>query len=144
MKPGPKTEPPSRKRARQTFQPHRHAGLAEIAAPDDLPQAPIWLTPAGREIWLDLVTRTSRTGLACELDSALLATLANLIGACAACWKAGAAPPASHLAELRRLSELFGLAGAPSRVIAGGIKSPGPNPFSRNGRRGALADGCGG
>jgi len=66
------------------------------------------------------------------LDSDLLATLANLIAATAACWGAGGVPPAAHMAELRRLCEIFGLAGLASRVSVTPKSSSFANSFARN------------
>lgn len=132
MKSGRKPSAPSTKLARGTYRPSRDGSRIEVTASEDLPQAPHWLTAGGRDVWLDLVSRVERTRAACELDSDLLATLANLIAATGACWGSGAVPPAAHLAELRRLSELFGLAGVASRVS---IATPAPsfgNTFARN------------
>ena len=75
--------------------------------------------------------------LASEVDSALLGTLANLQGALAAAWRAGGVPPIAAIAEHRRLCELFGIAGARSRLVVVKPRTGSdPNPFSRNGRRG--------
>ena len=128
MKGGHKPQTPAEKRARATFRPDRDGNRFEVVAPNALPQQPDWLTEAGRQEWLDCIGRVSTTRLATELDSALFATLCNLLGALALCWRSGDVPPAAHLVEARRLGELFGLAGPRSRV---GVASadPKPNPF---------------
>jgi hypothetical protein len=90
-----------------------------------------FLTTEGELAWLDVaenaVAASARDGLA-------LATLANLIGSLRACWSSGAVPPSAHLAEARRLLELFGMAGPKSRLLVP-PERPEPNPFARNGRR---------
>lgn len=133
MKRGPKPELPSTKVARGTLQPVRDAGRIEMVEPDALPNQPDWLTPAGEEVWQDNVGRVAQTKLANERDSTLFATYCNLVGACVMAWRAGEAPPAAYLTEVRRLSELFGLAGARSRIRNGAIDGKaGQNPFVRN------------
>jgi hypothetical protein len=90
MKPGPRRNLPSTKRARGTFRPDRDAGVIELVAPDALPVMPAWLTPEGEAEWADLLPRVS--ALAAEVDSGLLGTLANLQGALAQAWRAGENP----------------------------------------------------
>jgi hypothetical protein len=53
------------------------------------------------------------------------------------CWRTGEAPPVTALIEVRRLQELFGIAGARSRlqVKGAGAAGGGGNPFLRNGAR---------
>jgi len=98
-----------------------------------LPIQPAWLTEAGREAWLDNIGRVASAGRASELDSALLGQFMNLLGACNAAWSAGDVPPSAALTELRRFAELFGLAGAASRLEAG--RPAQGNTFAKNGRR---------
>jgi hypothetical protein len=74
-----------------------------------------------------------------ERDSALFGVLCNLQGNLAACWASGDVPPAAHLGEFRRLCELFGLAGARSRLTVAAERNE-INPCSRNGRRSTDAD----
>lgn len=133
MRRGTKPGLPSEKLSRGTFQKCRHAGAVEITSPDTLPQQPDWLTEDGKNAWLDLIGRVSTTGAATELDSDLFAHFCNLSGACTAAWRAGAVPPAAHLTELRRLSEMFRVAGASSRVEA--KAGAAGNAFLRNARR---------
>lgn len=136
MRRGPKPELPSSKRKRGTFRADRDSGALEIVSSIALPQQPDWLTEAGKEIWLDEVGRVSSTGLATETDSAMFATYCNLQGACAEAWMTGEVPPASHLMEMRKLAEQFGLSGAKSRLIKGAQGGQaGGNPFARNGKR---------
>jgi hypothetical protein len=131
MKRGPKTSPPAIKTERGTFQPFRDAGTMEIVAFDDLPVTPDWLTEAGKSAWMDNISRVSATKFATEMDSDLFGTWCNMIGAAASAWKAGEVPPTTHITEIRRLAELFGLAGRKSRVgqVADGTKAA--NPFAR-------------
>jgi hypothetical protein len=123
----------SEKRARGTLRPCREAGIVEIAAPDRLPLMPAWLTAEGEVEWADLLPRVA--ALASEVDSALLGQLANLQGAMATCWRGGEVPPAAYLSEHRRLSELFGIAGARSRLVVGAGKGSEANPFLANGKK---------
>jgi hypothetical protein len=129
---------PSEKRRRGTLRPCREVGVVELVEPDALPIMPDWLTAEGRDAWLENVGRVAATRLVNERDSALFAVLCNLQGNLAACWAAGDVPPAAHLGEFRRLCELFGLAGARSRLTFA-IERSEVNPFSRNGRRAADA-----
>ena len=135
MKRGPKAEMPSVKLTRGTFRPSRDAVRVELIEPGALPIQPEWLTEAGREIWHDDVGRVSTHRLVSESDSSLFATYCNLLGACTAAWKLGGVPPAAHLMEVRKLAEIFGIAGGKSRVKAGGDGPKASNPFARNGRR---------
>lgn len=130
MKGGHKPTPPSTKHARGTFRPDRDCGKIELIVPTALPQQPAWLTEAGQQEWLDMIGRVASTRLATEADSALLGTFANLLGAMAQAWQSGAAPPASYITEARRLAELFGIAGAKSRIGAPPPKAE-ANPFAK-------------
>lgn len=118
MKRGPKADTAATKRSRGTFKPYRDDGRVQVMLPDALPVQPTWLTEAGQLEWLDNIGRVASTRLATETDSVLFGTLCNLAGALAQCWQSGAVPPAAHLVELRRLGELFGIAGPRSRVDA--------------------------
>ena len=135
MKRGPKPELPSVKRTRGTYQPSRDAMRVELVDPAALPLQPEWLTEAGREIWHDDIGRVSDHRLVSESDSTLFATYCNLAGACSAVWKLGQVPPAAHLMELRKLAEIFGIAGARSRMKMGGDGPKQTNPFARIGKR---------
>ena len=130
MKRGRKPTRPSELTARGTYRPDRHRGLVELDAPSDLPQQPDWLTDAGRAAWADLLEHVVAARSATAADSAVLGTLCNLLGASAQAWQAGAVPPAAHLAEQRRLAELFRVGGAASRV---GLpeRAATENPFLR-------------
>jgi hypothetical protein len=113
---GKKPNTPAELKARGTFRPVRHQGLVQFEAPVDLPQQPDWLTEAGKQAWDELIEYVAAAKSATAADSALLGTLANLVGASALCWQSGSVPPASHLTEQRRLCELFRIGGAVSRV----------------------------
>jgi hypothetical protein len=124
---------PTEKRARGTYAPFRDADRVEFIEAPSVPAEPASLTEGGRQVWLDIIPHVAGR-LAGERDSLLLGQLANLTAACNAAWASGAAPPAAHLAEVRRLCEIFGLAGRRSRM---GVLPAGraePNPFTRNGR----------
>lgn len=107
----------------------------ELIEPGSLPIQPEWLTPAGQEIWHDDIGRVSTHRLVSESDSTLFTTYCNLQGACSLAWKAGEVPPAAHLMEVRKLAEIFGIAGGKSRVKIGGDGPKPSNPFARNGTR---------
>lgn len=115
MKPGRKRVPSAEKVARGTNQPCRRLPSVSVVSPSDLPQQPDWLTEGGQAQWLDNIGRVS--GLAGEADSVMFGTFCNLAAACGAAWGACDVPPAAHLAELRRLAELFGLTGPSSRPV---------------------------
>jgi hypothetical protein len=129
--------PAELKRQRGTLRPAREKGVIEIAAPRDPPMMPGWLTEAGKSAWLDNVGRVMQTGLGTELDSDLFANYCNLIGAIGQAWAAGEVPPGWAIGEARRLGELFGLAGARSRILRrpGEAGAPDPsNPFLNRSR----------
>jgi hypothetical protein len=127
---------PSEKRKRGTFRPCRDAAVVELIEPDALPIEPDWLTAEGRCAWMENIGRVAASRLVGEIDSSLFAVLCNLQGNLAACWATGEVPPASHLGEFRRLCELFGLAGARSRLLVE-VSRAASNPFARNGKRAA-------
>jgi hypothetical protein len=130
VQPGRKPTPPSVKRSRETFKLTRDIDKIELAVPHNLPQMPDWLTESDKEAWLDNIGRVATVGVA-ELDSALFGIYCNVLGACALAWKSGVVPPGVYLAELRRLSEFFGIAGPKSRVLNTGDSRREPNPFDR-------------
>ncbi len=134
MKNGRKPEPQSVIAARGTFRGDRHAARIETYAPADPPVPPEELTERGRTVWAEEVTRAIAAG-ACEFDSSLFASYCELTAAIRAAWISGEGPipPAAHLSEHRKLSELFGLAGPKSRTCGPGGDER--NPFSRNGRK---------
>lgn len=121
--------PPSVLAERGTFRPHRHGDTMEIVQFDDLPQAPDWLTKSGKQAWLDNIGRISTVTFATEADSDLFGLYCNMSGAAADAWRAGAVPPTTHVTEIRRLSELFGIAGRKSRVGQKSDGKPAGNPF---------------
>lgn len=126
---------PSEKLARGTYRPDRHAGLVEVIEPDSLPPRPDWLTTEGEEVWMDDIGRVSAHRLVGEKDATVFGQYCNLMGACIKAWRSGAVPPVTAIAEARKMAELFGIAGARSRLkIAADAAAA--NPFSRNGRRG--------
>lgn len=138
MRPGPKAALPAEKKARGTYRNDRDGGSMTIVEPTALPSQPDWLTPAGEEVWQDDVGRVANGSLVTERDSNAFANYCNLQGAIVMAWRANEVPPAAHLKEARLLAEMFGLAGAKSRVTKG-VPDAGKNsnPFARNGGRGA-------
>ena len=133
MKRGPKPQLPEIKRQRGTYRPCRDNGpKIELAAPGDLPQKPNWLTAAGEQVWIDDIGRVASVGLVTELDTTCFGTYCNLQGAAILVWRAGGVPPITALAEIRKLAEIFGIAGARSRIGTSGAGSEAAaNPFSR-------------
>jgi len=135
MKRGPKAQLPSEKVARGTYQPIRDANRVEIVEPNSMPQRPTWLTAEGEEVWLDDIGRVQPGKLVTERDSTAFANYCNMQGMIVRCWRSGEAPPITAVAEVRKQQELFGIAGAKSRVQ---IKTDGGesgNPFARNGTK---------
>lgn len=124
---------PAIKDERVTVRPDRgDLEYIELVAPDDMPQRPDFLTTAGEEVWMDIIGEVSANRLVSRRDTELFGTLCNLAGANRMAWRAGEVPPLSAIAEMRRLMELFGIAGAKSRVVKvaqGG--GPSGNPFSK-------------
>ena len=136
MNRGPKPQLPSEKAARGTLRKHRDGDVIEVVEPNALPMQPDWLTAEGQEVWQDDLGRVIASKLATERDSTAFANLCNLQGMIVKCWRAGEAPPVTALVEVRRLQELFGIAGARSRLRVKGMgTNEGTNPFSRNGSR---------
>jgi hypothetical protein len=135
MKRGPKPELPSTKLARGTFQECRDGGRFEDAEPAAVPMQPDWLTDAGKEVWLDDLSRVIATKLVTERDSTMFANYCNLQGAINLCWRSNEVPPAAHLTESRKLAEQFGILGRKSRSQAASPDGETKNPFSRNGKK---------
>lgn len=145
MKPGPKPEPASEHAKRGTLQPVRHgprkdalSGIIEGVAiqANGMPQRPEWLTVEAQMVWEDDVARVVELGFVTERDQTMFAQYCQVVGACNACWKTNAVPPAAYLTEARKLAEMFGILGSKSRVKgkgdAGGATQ---NPFLKHGRR---------
>ncbi len=135
MKRGPKPLLPSEKEARGTLQPVRDSHKVEIVEPSSMPQMPDWLSAEAQEIWLDDIGRVTASRLVTERDTSAFANYCSLQASIVKCWKAGEVPPITALAEARKLQEIFGIAGARSRVQVRPEAGAG-NPFARNGRRG--------
>jgi hypothetical protein len=95
-------------------------------------QPPDFLTPAGQEVWCDIVGAATSLG-ALEVDSVGIALLCNLIGDLKRVYDTGVSPPIAALAEARKGLELLGLYGVHSRVARGiqSPKTPEENPFSK-------------
>ena len=137
MQRGPKRLTPAEKEARGTSRPHRDAGVVEVIEPNALPQQPTWLTAEGEEVWQDDLGRVVSSKIVTERDSTAFGNYCNLQGMVVRCWRKGEAPPITALVEVRRLQEVFGIAGARSRLQLKGSGAPGgsTNPFLRNGAR---------
>ncbi len=137
MNRGRKPLSPSEKQARGTFQPVRDERKVEVVEPNALPSQPTWLTAEGEEIWQDDLGRVIASRIVTERDSTAFGNYCNLQGMIVQCWKKGEAPPITALVEARRLQEVFGIAGARSRLQVKGAGAPegAGNPFLRNGAR---------
>ena len=135
---GHKPTPPSQKIARATYQPCRDAGVVELIEPDGMPARPDWLASEGEEVWMDDIGRVAAHRLVGEKDATLFGTYCNLTGACIKAWRAGECPPIAAISESRKMAELFGIAGARSRLKIAQPEAP-KNPFARNGRRSSQA-----
>ena len=134
MKRGPKAQLPSEKMAKGTYQKCRDAGRVEVIEPLALPQQPDWLTAEAVEVWLDDIGRVK---LATESDSTLFANYCTLQGGILKAVRANEMPPIAAFAEVRKMQEILGIAGARSRQLPAGLlqgTTPG-GVFARNGRR---------
>lgn len=144
MKPGPRPTLPSVKADRGTLRPVRDAGKEEfvMTIPNTgMPQRPEWLTPEGEIVWQDNVMRAVPP--LTESDSITFATFCNLVAANGAAFACGQVPPLAAVVEMRRLAELFGMAGANSRVGRrpdGQSPNGTPNPYGRFKRQPADQD----
>jgi hypothetical protein len=128
----PKPQLPSIRAERGTLRPDRgDMNLIELVAPDDMPKMPDFMTAAGEEVWMDNIGRVSGNRLVSESDTELFGTFCNIAGANRMAWRAGEVPPISALAEMRRLAEFFGIAGAKSRVVKVEQGGPSGNPFDK-------------
>jgi hypothetical protein len=103
--------------------------MFELIEPQTMPVRPDSLTPGGSEMWTDLIEHVAGP-LATARDSMLFSQLCNLAAAINEAWASGAAPPATYMSELRRLSELFGIAGVKSRIGRVVAAEPKSNPFA--------------
>jgi hypothetical protein len=137
MNRGPKRQTPGEKAAKGTLRKHRDGDVIEVVEPNALPSQPTWLTPEGEEIWQDDLGRVIASRIVTERDSTAFGNYCNLQGMIVQCWKKGEAPPVTALVEVRRLQEVFGIAGARSRMTSKGAGGPqgAGNPFLRNGAR---------
>jgi hypothetical protein len=136
MKRGPKPQLPSEKLARGTFQPVRDGNRVEAIEADAMPMRPTWLTPEGEEVWLDDIGRVQPGKLVSERDSTAFANYCNMQGMIIRCWRGNEAPPITAVAEVRKQQEMFGIAGAKSRVtVKSGSGGGSGNAFARNGSR---------
>ena len=135
MKPGAKMLTASEKRERGTFEPGRHG---DRIAPDEdagTPQQPEWLSPFGKEVWLDNVDKVCKANSSAALDTDLLGNFCNLQGAVIAAWRSGGLPPITALVEVRRMMELLRIGGPSSRITKDGNGPATSNPFAKFGKR---------
>ncbi len=147
MKRGPKAELPSEHLKRGTLQPSRHGSrkaaasqFAEIAEnavtlASAMPGKPDSLSAEAQLVWDDDIARAVQGGYVAERDQTMFAQYCQVVGACNACWKTGAVPPAAYLTEARKLAEMFGLLGAKSRVKGKSDGAETDNPVARSARR---------
>ena len=119
MKRGRKTDPVAEHVSRGTVRRDRHGALVDLnPAPRDIPIAPSWMTAAGKARWGELIEAIVTAQRATGIDSEIVAHFCELCAASSAAWRSGAAPPAAHLSEQRRIAELLGVAGVSSRIGA--------------------------
>lgn len=132
MKPGPKSQLPSEKKAKGTYQKVRDDHRVEVIEHTAMPRQPNWLTAEAEEVWLDDIGRVK---LATESDSTLFANYCSLQGSIIKAVRSNEVPPITAFTEVRKMQEVLGIGGARSRV---GVKPDSPAPggvFGRNGRR---------
>jgi phage terminase small subunit len=140
VKRGAKKNPTSEKAKRGTLQPSRDAGVFEIAVSTDPPMQPDYLRPAAIEVWQENLPRVMQTGVA-EVDSDLFARYCSMEALVRKAFREvdageGDPPPAAWLTELRRVSELLGIAGRKSRIgtVADAQTKTKSGTFGNNGR----------
>jgi hypothetical protein len=137
MKRGAKPQLPVTKLARGTLRKDRDGAqplVGQVVGSGEPPIVPDYLAPSAREIWLEELPRVMVGGVA-ELDSSLFARYCSLEALARAAFMAGEPPPAAYLTELRRMSELLGIAGPRVRQGQKQGGATADNPFSRNGKR---------
>lgn len=129
MQRGPKRKSIDAKKAAGTYRPYRdkpkHLVVATAA-----PTLPEWLPAAARAIWEEELPRVIQSGT-CELDSSLFADYCYLASIARARAISGEEPKSTQMVELRKLRELLGIGGAPSRAMRGTQASADyANPFA--------------
>ena len=137
MKRGRLAATPSTKLANGTFYKSRDGNKIEMKPEmtntENSILLPNWLTSLGREVWLDNINYC--TPVLTDADVNCFAIYCNLMGLIQQYYMEGKRPSFDYLSEARKLSELFGLCGAKSRVIDDSAGSSSANPFNKS-RRG--------
>lgn len=128
MQSGTKSLPDIEKELRGTLRKSRVRDTIPVMDENAKPFFPDFLTEEGKEFWLDVAERINGLN---EIDSVLFGHYCNLAAAVAYAWRSGEIPPINYSIELRRLSELFGIAGQKSRVGAPVRAQGQENPFKR-------------
>lgn len=132
MKPGPKPLPPHVKAARGTAQPCRDT-YRPLETPEGAVTPPPGMPLEALVIWDDLAPVAIALGTLKPADAYAFAQLCNMTAAIQSTWRGGPPAPAAYVAQWRLMLELFGLAGAKSRLVTEATAKH-DNPFLRNGR----------
>lgn len=114
---GPKPKPKDAKIAAGTYQACRDAPKhLVINAPP--PKMPAYLNDEAKAVWWEELDRVVLAGTN-ELDSSLFASYCGLEAIARDQFSNGQQPQATIMSELRKLRELLGIGGAPSRAQRG-------------------------
>lgn len=131
MKRGPKRKAIEDKKTVGSYRPSRDAPTVPISTNAAPPKLPRWLSAEAKAVWKEELPRVIEAGTTIS-DTALFADYCQLSAAVRAVWQEGGIPQGNHLVELRKLRELLGIGGAPSRRERGTKAQVAPdNPFAR-------------
>lgn len=136
-RPGRKGLPDELKVARGTDQPCRMGGdVSTLAAPDGDVFPPEGLPLAASLIWEDYAPGLIAMGTLKPVDAFTFGQWCQMAAAIQQSWGTAAEPPASYVAEWRKIGEGFGIGGGAVRkgMTAEGNAKP-KNRFSSNGWR---------
>lgn len=130
MQTGPKRKSIEEKKATGTYRASRD-GVKHFIDPNASPPImPSYVTGDALLVWMEELDRVVRAGTT-ELDSTLFADYCCLAAQVRAVFLAGNTPRGNQLTELRKMRELLGIAGIPSRASRGGkTQTQSDNPFA--------------
>ena len=123
MQRGPKKSSIEDKKVRGTYRPFRDNPTILLPSANTHPMMPTYLAPAAQAVWLEEIMRVMDAGTS-ELDSSLFARYCSLEAIVRENFANDIEPKATYLVELRKLSELLGIGGAPSRRQRGVAAEP--------------------
>jgi len=131
MQRGRKLTNPLTKKLSGTFKPSVDGETAPIALlPNDTPSPPEWMSDGARDVWAADFERVVALG-AREVDSNFFALYCETLSAFIATVKSGEVANAAFRSELRKQSEMLGIAGAKARLAKVGATPDKPaSPFS--------------